>query len=228
MKVAIDIDNTLLRCKSLLYKIASKLEQKGSFKLSNTPIEISHDESKNFSNEKKHIIFGALGNIDKYEEIDGAVETINKLAESGHQIVFLSNRPNIRLLNNIVLTWLENKKVKYDFVIINCGNKVEFCKKHGVDLLIDDSVRNCVEAQKNGISTILFGKPENYNYVDLSDAKYDATKEDLKNANLNSNSTRYIKGISYKNTNKSYSAQTWKEVDKIIDKNFYTVNEKWA
>lgn len=231
MKIAIDIDNTLLRCRSIVYKIMSQVEKLVPVKVSKNPVEIKKGEARIFANKHRNFLFGRLGNVKMYEEIDGAIEVINKLCENGHSVMFLSNRPNIRFLNNVVMTWLEQNKVQYDLVVINCGDKLKFCKEHGVDLLIDDSLRNCKNVSDAGINTILFGakKIDKEYYVDLSKSFNDYNMDFL---TMNPKQFVYMaKGnqakVKLKETPTTlYYATTWKDVSNVIDKDLnYTTNE---
>ena len=163
MKIAIDIDKTLFECKSALYEFIAKLEGGLSIRPPSSPVFLDKESPKE-KNIKARNIFGKIGNADFYTEIDGSVEFINKLAAEGHQITFLSCRPNVRTMNNVVLTWLEKNKVNYDFVVVSCSNKAKFCEKYGIGLLIDDGINNCIGASEAGIQSILLdtkGKHEN-------------------------------------------------------------------
>ncbi len=159
MVIAIDIDNTILKCKSKLYKIISELEKLPFIKVPGKEIKIENQNDRKFSKRNRKIL-GKLGNIDEYEEIEGSINALNELSRQGHKIVFLSSRPNIRFFNEIILEWFQNNKVDYDFLLINCKDKAKFCKEHGVGLLIDDSLSNCERATKMGINTIWLNSNE--------------------------------------------------------------------
>lgn len=210
MIIAIDIDNTLLRCRSLVYELMSIVERKVSSGNSNkTPFVMKKGEARRFANKHRNFLFGKLGNIKMYEQIDGALDVINKICESGNQVVFLSNRPNIRFLNNVVMEWLEQNKVQYDFVVVNCGNKAEFCKKHNIELLIDDSVKNCREASKAGIKTILFGAENS------SETK--TTKKHKQSRHVEASEMKTENAASANISAEIYKSKTWKDVLSVLE-----------
>ena len=188
MKIAIDIDNTLLECKSNLYKLISTMEK----------FVPSHNSKPNFiANDEKaknvkvvRNVFGKIGNPDYYKEIDGAGDAINNFCSEGHTVDFLSSRPNVRILNNVVLSWLEKNKINFDFMVVNCSDKAKFCEKYGVDLLIDDSMEKCKSTNDKGVSTILL------------DTKKKVDEENPK----------------IKNRDKFYVAHSWKDAEKLARK----------
>ena len=166
MKIAIDIDKTLFECKSALYEFASKIEGAMTIKPPSTPVFL--DKSSIIKkNIKARNLFGRIGNPEYYSEIDGSVEFINKLASDGRQITFLSSRPNMRTMNNVVLTWLEKNKVEYDFLVVGCSNKAKFCQKYGIGILIDDNIHNCLNASKVGVETILLDTKGKFEQSDV-------------------------------------------------------------
>ena len=232
MKIAIDIDNTILTCRSLIFKLMSVVEKKFSFKITKTPAVFRKGEARIFANQHRNLLFGKMGDIKMYDEIDGAIDVINKLYESGHSIVFLSNRPNIRFLNSVVMNWLEENKVNYDIVVINCGDKVKFCKEHGVDLLIDDSLRNCKAASKAGIKTVLFGAndAEHEHYVGSKDKELNYEVEDFNQVKtqttpFGTGHSTYLQGESKKDEKMLKPLKTWKDVEKYLEKYNYTLED---
>ena len=166
MRVAIDLDQTLFEFKSSIYKLAAKLEWHIP-KPFNKSVFLDKKEFYSKVHRETRNLYGKIGDPKYYEEINGSVDMVNKLAEDGHQIVFLSSRPNMRAMNNVVLTWLENKSVNYDFLVVNCPNKAKFCQKYKVDVLVDDSLKNCTQVTKVGIPAVLLD----------TRGKYDFTKE---------------------------------------------------
>lgn len=161
MKIAIDLDKTLFDCKSKLYDMIARVEHLIP-RPEKTP-RVIDKEGFDSKNVKARNIFGKIGNPEFYSEIDGAVGFINELAKDGNQIVFLSSRPNMRTMNNVVLTWLEKYNVDYDFLVVSCTDKAKFCTQHGIGLLIDDGMRNCLKATEAGVSSIHLDHKGKYN-----------------------------------------------------------------
>ena len=188
MKIAIDLDKTLFNCKSVIYEIMAVADR--LMPVRNTKPKIFTKEDKDYLPSKYRKLFGKIGDPELYEEIDGSVEMVNKLAAKGHTVCFLSSRPNMRTMNHVVLNWLEKHKVNYDFVVVNCSDKAKFCEQHGISVLIDDSMKNCKHANEAGINSILLDTKQ----------KYDLTKE------------KYARRKGF------YSAKSWEEVGQTIKK----------
>ena len=51
--------------------------------------------------------------------------------------------------------WLKQHGICYSQLLMNVQNKGNVSKELGLDILIDDSIHNCSEAQKQGINAIL-------------------------------------------------------------------------
>lgn len=155
MKIAIDIDNTLLTCKSRVYNFACKLEKASLFRSFGKVKLFQKDDHTKITTKYRRIL-GAMSDVNSLEEIDGASEVINSLSESGNEVMFLSSRPNIKFLNEVILEWLQTHKIDYDFVALNCHDKHKFCAENGVDLLIDDNFKKVCSVNSSGIETIWF------------------------------------------------------------------------
>ncbi|MBQ8424942.1 MAG: hypothetical protein IJX17_02840 [Clostridia bacterium] len=187
MKIAIDIDKTLFDCKkSLVYQVANSLEK---------IIPKRHKEFKYLTKEdakdipvKFRNLFGKMGDPEKYEEVDGSVEIIKKFTKEGHQVAFLSSRPNVRIMNQVIISWLQKHDLPHDFIVVNCSDKAGFCLEHGIDVLIDDGLKNCVTTNSLGISTIHLNPSKNFN----------------------------MEKAGVKNPDKFYTAKGWAEVENKV------------
>lgn len=155
MKIAIDIDNTLLRCKSKIYNLISKLERASLFK-SFGKVKLFQRDDHSIITTRYRPLLGRLSDVNCLEEIEGASGVINSLSEDGNEVFFLSSRPNIKFLNEVILEWLQNHKIKYNFVALNCGDKSKFCEKYGIDMLIDDGLKKIQGVNSRKIESIWF------------------------------------------------------------------------
>lgn len=156
MIIAIDIDKTIVDCRSMVYQVASKLE-KALPKMPKKPKFLSKEDICKYRN-----LFGRIGDPKYYDPVENCIDVINDFSKEGNTVVLLSSRPNMRTFNNVILTWLEEHKLNYNFVVVNCANKAKFCEENKVNLLIDDSVKHCLKANKVGIPTILFDPKDKY------------------------------------------------------------------
>lgn len=172
MKIAIDIDKTLFDCKqSMVYQILTKIEKLIPKTSKSQGRVLPAEEIKNLPIKYRNL-FGKMGDFTKYEQVDRAVEIIKKFASEGHSIAFLSSRPNMRIMNQVIINWLEKHDIPSDFVVINCADKAGFCKSHGFDVLIDDGFKNCKKTNDRGIPTV---------YLNTDNKKIDKSKISNKN-----------------------------------------------
>lgn len=156
MIIAIDIDKTIVNCRSMVYQVANKLE-KALPKMPKQPKFLSSEDKGKYRN-----LFGKIGDPKYYDQVENCVDVINDFSKEGNTVVLLSSRPNMRTFNNVILTWLEEHKLNYNFVVVNCADKAKFCEQHGINVLIDDSVRHCIKTNKKGIPAILFDPKDQY------------------------------------------------------------------
>lgn len=154
MIIAIDLDKTLFSCESVIYKVLTKIQ---------TPSNINKKLKYKTVPKQNYVNVGWLKTIlsifdpDKYSSSKAAIECINTLHSEDNQIILLSSRPyKIKALRNAALKWLNKNKVHYDSLIFGCGNKAAFCSAFNVDILIDDKLTNCLNANKKGTSAINF------------------------------------------------------------------------
>ncbi len=152
MVYAIDLDKTLFTCKSVIYKVLTKIQspshlnKKLKFKTvsKHTPVNI------NWIN-----FMLSIFNPNKYLSVNKAIETINKLHQDDDKIILLSSRPHlVSPLKSSVLKWLQDNKVCYDTLIFGCKNKAQFCKMFNVDVLIDDKLKSCLNSNEFGVDAI--------------------------------------------------------------------------
>ena len=98
--------------------------------------------------------------------LPSAVEVINKLKDEGNEIVFITARlTNVKNCDteSITKSTLEKYNIPYDRLIMNVDNKLEFCKKYGVEVFIDDSFETCLGLSSEGIKSYLMSTRMNRN-----------------------------------------------------------------
>ena len=107
--------------------------------------------------------------IKSLEVKEGAKEYIGKLKEDGHTIVIITGRDNGEYTDpyNMTKKWLAEKEIPYDKLILtdayknNKHSKTEKCFENNIDIMIDDSIRNCRDCFENHITTLIMDKPCN-------------------------------------------------------------------
>ena len=51
---------------------------------------------------------------------------------------------------------MKSNKINYTRIIFNSFDKAKICKENNIDVMIDDSVRYCIEIEKENIKSILY------------------------------------------------------------------------
>lgn len=161
MKIAIDLDGTIFSCNSFLYRFINRINPNLSSRTLRF-CEIDKEEERNQSVLSKSIRFF---NHEYYQEIEDATSIINKWNKLGHDIIILSSRPSWRVLRASVLNWLDYYAIDFTMLVVACNNKGEFCKKYGVDVLIDDKLSVCKEVEGLGTKTVCLLGEENTSKV---------------------------------------------------------------
>ena len=92
-----------------------------------------------------------------------AAEALYKLKLNGHVLKIVTARPEDQRL--VTLKSLKSQLLTYDELILKARYKGETCKKHGIELLVDDTQVNLDDASKYGINTYLFKEDDNWKDV---------------------------------------------------------------
>lgn len=158
MKIAVDIDDTLSTVQR------AKLAE-AYIKRNGLPFEIVDPYANKFVRvvnwqESDAIEFIRNGGIVVYTDAParkGAKEALTRWREQGHKITILTARPKEWFVNpeRISRDWLQKRRIPYDHLVAECSQKGEYCLAHGIDVLIDDDVDNCVDAQNHGVYAVL-------------------------------------------------------------------------
>lgn len=89
---------------------------------------------------------------------EGAAEVLSRLKEKGHTLVFITARGEKRYPGSTEVTkkFIAEEQLPCDAMVFDSVDKLEDCRSYRVDLLIDDSVKNCTDVAAGGIRTLLF------------------------------------------------------------------------
>ena len=166
MKIGIDIDDTtFLTVKSML-KYADKFEEeifgvptnRDSFGLIKNryylKVLYGWDEKTKFDFFDKYY----KNVLEECTIMPNADKTIKRLKEEGDTIHFITARlMNIKDCDTEAITKESLKKfnIPYDSLNLHISDKLSFCEKNEIDLLIEDSYETCRELTENGIKSIL-------------------------------------------------------------------------
>ena len=57
--------------------------------------------------------------------------------------------------------YLNKNNIKYDYIYVNSSDKNEVIKNNNIDILIDNSIKHCIEAVKIGTRVIMMNHISN-------------------------------------------------------------------
>ena len=166
MKIGIDLDDiTFITVKSML-KYADKFEEEISGVTTNRDsfgliknryylkVLYGWDEKTKFDFFDKYY----KNVLEECTIMPNADKTIKRLKEEGDTIHFITARlMNIKDCDTEAITKESLKKynIPYDSLNLHISDKLSFCEKNEIDLLIEDSYETCRELTENGIKSIL-------------------------------------------------------------------------
>ena len=85
-------------------------------------------------------------------------EIIDKLKDDGNEIYIISSRDNGEYINPEEMTreWLNKYEIYYDKLILTGKyEKGPVCKENKIDIMIDDSIKNCEDIEANGVKCFI-------------------------------------------------------------------------
>ncbi len=162
MRIGIDIDDTISSTHFVLMKYAYKY----NLEYGNKPLlkYNTNDFSQVFgwNPEEVNSYFRTyyLTALQEIEPKYGAREALTMLRKMGHEIVFITIR-NDRECNGenearrLTEEWLKKYGIPYDELHVDIHDKKEFCREHGIDVFMDDSVKNVLAVNELGIKTFI-------------------------------------------------------------------------
>lgn len=167
MKIGIDLDGVvfdsekLFRVYAELYDIL-ELHQNGI--IDNR--EVRFQERYNWSQETINDFMSKYHtkNIEEAAFMPGAKEVLKMLKEEGHKLIIITARGN-KTKEHITITediLKKNDMYIFDKYIWGVNNKSEICVDEKLDLMIEDSDRNCKVISDKKIKTIYFKDAPNY------------------------------------------------------------------
>lgn len=155
MRIGIDIDDVLTDSSKLVKEYLNKYEKSGDGMKHIVEVmkgEIPTQNIKKFFDEY-------VPKIHQNVEIkENAVETIERLLNKGHEIIFITTRGEERFKGSekATLDYLNKHNVKYTKIIFNSFEKQLDCKENNIDVMIDDSIKNCENVRDVGIKAFLY------------------------------------------------------------------------
>ena len=107
------------------------------------------DEKNEFI--EKYLIEGTK----KSHIMPGAKEVIELLKKDGHELVVITARGHdIPVMKKLAQEMLEKENITFDKYYWETPEKVETAKKENIDLMVEDSLSNCMKLSKENIKSI--------------------------------------------------------------------------
>lgn len=166
MKIGIDVDDTIVMTLIPMVKYANKYSREvlgrdgivGNFGLIQNRYYL--EALYGWNAKEKYGFFDMYYKnvLEECEMIQDVDKVCQKLKKEKNLIYFITARmTNIKNCNSEEITkkTLVNNNIPYDKLIFDASNKLDVCKKEGIDLLIEDSYETCKELLDNGIKSIL-------------------------------------------------------------------------
>lgn len=177
MKIGIDIDDTTFITVKAMLKYADKFQEeisglttnRNNFGLINNryylKVLYGWDDKTKFAFFNKYY----KNVLEECEMLPRASEIIQKLKDDGNSIHFITARlTNIHNCNTekITIESLNKFNIPYDSLDISIKDKLSFCRKNNIDILIEDSYETCKELNDAGFKTLLMTTKMNSNIID--------------------------------------------------------------
>lgn len=169
MRIGIDIDNTIKDTHSAAVQVYNRVlnKQVQNHEVRDFYLNLTY----NLTKEEGH----ALWNKHESEiytlgvPLDYAVEALNTLEQEGHELFYITARPDTPPLPEITRDWL--KKHGFPFteerLYMNAQDKSIVAKKLAIDLFFEDAPVHLDRLVAAGINTIIMDAVYNRDYPDL-------------------------------------------------------------
>lgn len=169
MRIGVDIDNVISKFnEKLLEEYLKHDKELGNIGIVNKDADNLRrmfgwpkDEEENFY----------YSNIERmarnFDIVENASQFIKKIRSEGHEIYIISGRDNGEYSdpNSLTIEWLDKFDVEYDKLILTNAyddhQKTKICIDNNVSIMIDDSSRVCLDADKYGLDTLIMDTPFN-------------------------------------------------------------------
>jgi len=162
MRIGLDIDNVISDFdKKIEEEVAREDKNKRNRGIVNPNADWiprfydwSYDEVEGFFNDHMQEFAKVL------DVRPGALEYMPRLLADGHELYLISHRvyPHYTEPLKVTENWLKEKGIPYTRLILSeTFNKTKECKENGVEIMFDDSQRNCHLLTEGGVRCFLMG-----------------------------------------------------------------------
>ena len=158
MHIAVDIDDTLNAVDRVRYAgeyirrnaLPFKLVDEHAHALTEV-YDWTHDDVTRFIRE------GGITAFTDAPARKGAKEVLERWRAAGIRVTVLTSRPAEWFSNpeKVSRDWLEKRHIPYDDIVAAIPDKGDYCARHAIDILVDDSLQQCLSAQEKGVYAVL-------------------------------------------------------------------------
>lgn len=150
--VAVDIDDTLVQTVNVFKKWA---DSKNGGSLFSSWKEYQK-ESQDLNSQWRHG-FLKSGRFENVPPVPGAKDGLKALHKAGFRLEALSSRPEAMRTMTETLLWRLFPRIFSDVRLTGgLEKKGEVCERHGIHVLVDDSLHQVEEAAQRGVLCVLF------------------------------------------------------------------------
>ena len=157
MRIGIDIDNCISNFDDVLLEeyIKHDKELRNTGIVDENPIYISIGMFDWSKEENDEFYYNNIQRIAmSLKPLNNAKEVIDKLKADGNEIYIITSRDNGEYINPEKMTreWLEKYEIYFDKLILTGRHeKGPVCKENNIDIMIEDSIKNCEDIENNGV-----------------------------------------------------------------------------
>ena len=157
MRIGIDIDNCISNFDDVLLEeyIKHDKELRNTGIINDKPYYLTVDMFDWSKEENDDFYYNNIQRIAmSLKPLNNAKEVIDKLKADGNEIYIITSRDNGEYINPEKMTreWLEKYEIYYDKLILTGRHeKGPVCKENNIDIMIEDSIKNCEDIENNGV-----------------------------------------------------------------------------
>ena len=147
----VDLDRTVFDCPSIVYYFGNM-----TFSDSNLDNELKYatvdrEKSRKYLN---LLFFLKMSHAKNFVPVDNVVEILDKWHKQGIEVSFVSSRVNYKSFQKATAEWFEMYNIKYSDIVFGCNNKALYGVINNFDMIVDDTLKNCMDCRKLGITPI--------------------------------------------------------------------------
>lgn len=157
MKIGIDIDNCISNFDDVLLEeyLKHDKELRNTGIINDKPHHITVGMFDWSKEENDEFYYNNIQRIAmSLKPLNNAKEVIDKLKADGNEIYIITSRDNGEYINPEKMTreWLEKYDIYFDKLILTGRyEKGPACKENNIDIMIEDSIKNCEDIENNGV-----------------------------------------------------------------------------